>query len=353
MKKAIVGSALCSVILVSGCQAVPHQFTEVVEAQPSKDVKKYEVDYALTATSEQNKVNVEVTLENTNDDSFPLLMENHHLFEVRLEEKDGTLVDKRFIDETERKEILKKEKLNWNVTFEANMDKELIVKTNLLLHSNSTYNIGLPHKEKRASVYVKTKTLDTAPLSYIPMQDKIYTYKPINKEEYTEEVSFFNGNKLQTFSKQNGVTIYAQEPDGIYSLTVPDPYGDIDGTQFVTKDNMDLVIPLPVKQGQTWSKDKKNYRVSDSDVLVKTDMGFFKHCIEITETYKKNTRYYYYQKDIGLVKVKEAREVWPSKTILELTKLEDNRDPDNQKNTLKIDPVSRIRDSILNAIHPN
>lgn len=324
MKKILIGVIISGLLLITGCQSSKNDFiAPIVEAQ-SKTNNVYNVDYDLIVTSEENTINVELTIENRDYEKIPLYTEGDDLFVVKLKDIKGNLVDQEKVKKEDRKEILNKEKVSWNVTFKTNMNKELNVETELLLKSGPYNKFKIADEIKNKPVYVWTKNSNFADISFAPKESKIYIYQDSNKKKQKEEFRFFNNNKVQSFSKEKGVTIYSQEDDGLYVYTSPDPVGDIDGTEFVEKKNMSLLIPYPIEKDVDWKVGNKKYVISDEDITVKTKLDEFKHCVEITETDGKTKRYYYYQKEVGLIKIKKARKFMTSKTELELIKVDND-----------------------------
>ncbi|MGF7535433.1 hypothetical protein AAGG74_17415 [Bacillus mexicanus] len=322
MKKILIGGMICGIFIVSGCQGNKNDFmAQTVEAQPKK-TSIYNVDYDLNVTSEGSTINVEVTIDNKENKTIPLLTESNDLFDVKLKDRDGHLIDQTKIKKDGRKEILSKEKVSWSTSFKVNMNKEFNVEADLMLKSKPYNKYVLIDEIKDKPVYVWIKNSTDTDISFVPNEKAVYTYQTSDKKKQKEEFKFFNKNKVQSFSKEKGVTLYSQEDDGIYNFISPDPVGDIDGTDFISKENMSLLIPFPIEKGTTWSAGKKKYEITDTNVKVKTKLDDFKKCIEITEIDGKEKRYYYYQEKVGLVKIKKARKLMPSKTELELIEIE-------------------------------
>ena len=333
LKKLLIGCLALNFLIVSGCQSEKnYKQISVVEAKP--EINVYDVSYRLDAYSEGRKVKVTVTIEINKDQPILLLTKNGHLFSIELKKKDGTLIERKIIDQKDRRQILKKEMVTWDIEFEGNMDEELIVKSDLLLKSKKYHHYNIENDVQTKTVTVSTPKLETNQISFTPNPNKevIYVYETNDNKKIKEEFRFFNGNKVQSFSKENGVQIYSQEPDGIYYFWSPDPIGDIDGTEFIEKKNMGLLIPFPIEEGKTWSVGDKQYKLSDQSVKVKTPLGLFNGCVEVTEKSKGTIKYYYYHKDIGLLKVKRKRKGLPSLTELQLIKIEE---PNQQKNKEK------------------
>lgn len=324
VKKMLIGSLASSLLLISGCQ-VGEQHVNIPSVKADAEVKNYNINYDLDVHTEGNKVKVTITMENKTNVPIPLVTNNGQLFSVKLLKKDGTALEKEIIDQRDRKQILRKEKVSWEVEFEANIDDEVVVESDLLLKSKKYQKYNLENAVQKEPVIASTKKIETPKIAFAPDKKLIYTYEVGKKEGYIQqEFQNFDGNKAQSFSEQNGVQIYSEESDGIYYLSSPDSVGDIDATKFIQKSEMDKIIPYPLVEGTTWTVGKKKYRLSDTDLKVKTPLDTFDNCIEITEIDKKVTRYYYYQKDIGLVKVKRARSKFlPAKTELQLVEIKD------------------------------
>jgi hypothetical protein len=333
LKKILIGGLFFNLLFVFGCQSEKHHQLPVVEAEPK--INEYDVSYNLDVDSEGNKVNVQITIENNKNQAIPLLTKKGHLFAIELKKKDGYLLEKKFIDQEDRRQILRQEVVTWNVDFEANMDEELVVESDLLLESDKYHQYHIENDVQTKNVIVSTQEIETPHLSFAPNNKMVYTYKTNNDTEIKEEFKFFNGNKVQSFSKEKGVQIYSQESDGIYYFSSPDPVGDIDGTEFIEKENMRLMIPFPIVEGRTWTVGDIQYKLSDQNIKVKTPLGLFDNCVEVTEIKGKVKRYYYYHKEIGLLKVKRAKSKgMPSATELQLTKIEDPA-ADKEKNKKK------------------
>jgi len=324
VKKILIGSLASSLLLISGCQ-VGEQHVSIPSVKADAEVKKYDVNYDLDVHTEGNKVKVTIAMENKTNDPIPLVTNNGQLFSIKLLKKDGTVLEKEIIDQRDRKQILRKEKVSWEVEFEANIDDEVVVESDLLLKSKKYQKYNLESAVQKEPVIASTKKIETPKIAFAPDKKLIYTYEVGKKDGYIQqEFQNFDGNKVQSFSKQNGVRIYSQESDGIYYLSSSDSVGDIDATSFIQKDEMNKIIPYPLVEGTTWTVGKKKYRLSDTNLKVKTPLDTFENCIEVTEVDKKVTRYYYYQKDIGLIKIKRARSKFlPAKTELQLVEIKD------------------------------
>lgn len=312
---------LCSVLLVAGCESEKHHIdSQIVKAEP--EVKTYDVSYDLNVSSEENKVKVVLSINNSEDNPIPLITKDEKLFTVKLKDSDGTVLSEKTVQKEDRIQVLRNEEVDWYTEFEANMDKELIVESEIHLESEEYQKINIEEKKQVEPVKVSAKKLDTTLLQFAPNDNVVYKYKVDKNTEIEKEYMYFTGNKVQSFSKESGVEIYSQESDGLYYLHSNDPVGDIDGTQFIGKEEMNLLIPFPIVEGTTWEVDSKNYILSDGNVKVRTTMDLFNDCIEITEIDGKEKRYYYYHKDIGLLKVKKVRKGLPSKVELQLDEIE-------------------------------
>ena len=325
MKKILIGSLASSLLLISGCQ-IGEKNVDIPSVKANAEVNNYNVTYDLKVLNEGNKIKVTLTMENNTIDPIPLLTSDGKLFSIKLKKKDGKLLDKEMIDQRDRKQILSKEKVSWDVAFEANLDDEVIIESDLLLKSKEYQKFHIKNEVQSEPVYASTEKIETPKIAYAPNKHLIYTYEAGKKGiEYTEDFKDFDGNKVQSFSKQKGVQIYSEEADGIYYLSSPDTIGDIDATKFIQKDGMNKIIPYPIIEGTTWTTGKKKYRLSDANLKVKTPYGLIDDCIEVTEVENKITRYYYYNKDIGLVKVKRQKSRFlPAKTEVQLKEIKDS-----------------------------
>ncbi|MFB8425624.1 hypothetical protein ACFC4S_26765 [Priestia megaterium] len=324
MKKMLIGSLASSLLLISGCQ-VGEQHVNIPSVKADAEVKNYSVNYDLDVHTEGNKVKVTISMENKTNNPIPLITNNNQLFSVKLLKKDGSVLEKEIIDQRDRKQILRKEKVSWEVEFEANLDDKVVVESDLLLKSKKYQKYDLENPVQKEPVIATTEKIETPKIAFAPDKKLIYTYEVGKKEGYIQQkFQNFDGNKVQSFSEQKGVQLYSQESDGIYYLSSPDSVGDIDATKFIQKNEMTKIIPYPLVEGTTWTVGKKKYGLSDANLKVKTPLDTFDNCIEVTEIDKKVTRYYYYQKDIGLVKVKRARSKFlPAKTELQLVEIKD------------------------------
>lgn len=332
MKKIFIGGLVCSILLVSGCESEKKDISSLfgeVKAEPK--VNLYDVTYDLKAVPDTNKVKVHISMENAEKSPIPLLTKDGNLFSVKLKQKDGKLIKEEIIQLEDRKQLLKNEMIYWDVEFEANIDEEVLVETDLLLKSEDYQKYDVEQKVKNVPVVLSTNKLDTYNVSFAPVENAIYTYKLNKKKKIREEFKFFNENKVQSFSEKDGVKIMSQESDGIYLLSIQDPVGDIDGTEFINKEDMQLMIPFPIEEGITWKNGDKKYTLSDTNVPIKTRLGIFENCIEIIELNKKEKRFYYYHKDIGLIQVKLARKGLPSKIEMELIKIKQTQEKLKEK----------------------
>lgn len=325
-----MSSLVCSILLVTGCESEKHHIdSQIVKAEP--EIKTYDVSYDLNVSSEENRVKVVLSINNSGDNPIPLITKDEKLFTVKLKDSDGTVIGEKSIKKEDRIQVLRNEEVDWYAEFEANMDKELIVEADIHLKSEEYQKINIEKKKQTEPVKVAAKKLDTSLLQFAPNDNVVYTYKVDKNSKFEKEYMFFTDNKVQSFSTENGVEIYSQESDGIYYLHSNDPVGDIDGTQYIEKEEMDLLIPFPIVEGTSWEVGSKKFVLSDENVKVRTSMDLFNDCIEITEVDGKEKRYYYYHKDIGLLKVKKARKGLPSKVELQLDGIEKVDSPKNDK----------------------
>lgn len=347
MKKTLLGSTAClSLLLASGCEIGDTHF-EIPTVKAAPEVHQYNVNYNLNVTTSQNAINVTTTIENEKKQPIPLLLEDNKLFSIILKKEDGTILQRKYIIANSRKQIQRQEKVSWDVNLEENMDEKLIVEVKLLLKSNKYQQFQIAEQTKEEPIFVSTKRLEEKKVPYAPRNNLMYIYESGNgKQKYQEKVSFSNDSKIQSFSTLKGVQIYSQEDDGIYYLSSSDPFGDIDGTQFVNREDMNKIIPFPLIEGTSWKVGKLRYSLSNTNINVKTPLGLFKNCIEITESGEKVTRYYYYNKDIGLLKVlKRSNKSISSKTEFQLSDTKEiNTTPkdieENKLNTAKKEDAS-------------
>ncbi|MCK2000225.1 hypothetical protein MZM54_02340 [[Brevibacterium] frigoritolerans] len=338
MKRKISGFIFLGMLILAGCESEKHDFNaDIVKAEPKKT--NYVTTYDLDVKSTENKIAVTLSMENGKENPLPILTPEGHLFSILLTKQDGAILDKKYVEVEDRKQIQRQEKISYDVDLEANVDGEVIVQTELLLKSDKYQTYDIQNKVQSESVLVETDQISSPDVAFAPNKEVTYTYATGKKKKIKEKFQHFNGNKVQSFSSEKGVQFYSKESDGVYYFSSPDPIGDIDGTEYIEKENMRLLIPLPLVEDKTWKVDKKTYILSEDDIKVKTRLGLFDHCIEVTEIDEKTktTRYYYYREDIGLLKVKRAKnKMLPSKTEMELTKIEftkSHKDKNENKKT--------------------
>lgn len=325
-------------LVLAGCESEKHDFNaDIVNAEPK--ITNYVTTYDLDVKSTENKIDVTLSMENGKEIALPLLTPEGHLFSILLTKQDGTILDKKYVEVEDRKQIQRQEKVSYDVELEANVDGEVFVQTELLLESGKYQTYDIKNKVQTEPVFVETEQINSPDVVFAPNKEVTYTYVTGKKKKSKEEFQHFNGSKIQSFSSTKGVQFYSKESDGVYYFSSPDPLGDIDGTEFIEKENMRLLIPLPLVEDKNWKVDKKTYILSEDDIRVKTRLGLFDHCIEVTEIDEKTntTRYYYYQEDIGLLKVKRAKnKKLPAKTEMELSKIDipkTNKDKSSSKKT--------------------
>ena len=327
MKKLIIGCAAGSLLLVAGCSSSKDHFQYPEEVTASSVIENtYNVGYQLSVNADENKVHIAVSLENPLNVEMPLITdENGNLFDIRIEDSDGNIIEQFYLEKGARDSLANKEKTQWETTVDVNRDETITVHSKILLKSNEQTKYNLSNETQEVSVEVKTAQIARTSLMYTPKEPVDYIYKTKSDEEVVERFRYMNKNRIQSFTEEEGVKIYSNEADGLYVLVTGAATEDIDGTDYVETSEMDLLVPYYVEEGFEWIIDSKKYKLSDADVRVKTPYESYQGAVEITETDKKgNKKYLYFDKDVGLLKVKQKnKKQLVSKTVYELVDIKE------------------------------
>ncbi|WP_088361793.1 hypothetical protein [Bacillus cereus] len=326
MKKLYLTCIACGVIL-GGCEPEKNNFpiaNEVVKAESK--IKTLKVSYNLAAITKDNDVNVQLSLENDSSFSIPILGEDQNLFSIKLKKEDGTVLEEKFIEkDPQRKMINKQEKLEWSVHFKGGSNERLVVESQLLLKGDNSNMLELIDEVQTRHIRVKPLVVDTFALTFAPNKDKRYEYQAEDGTLISSEVfTIFNKNKVQSVVENSGLNVISIEDDGIYKKNIPESAEEVDITDSILKEDMEKILPMPISKGASWDVDNKHYTLSEEAIKVSTPIGDFEDAVEVTEIDGDIKKFYYYQKDIGLIKVKKyIDESSPAKTEMQLAKIEE------------------------------
>lgn len=321
MKKILIGCAAGSLLLTAGCSSAKHHFQYPESVTAEQVTNTYNLGYSLSVDAKENEVYIRVSLENPYDNEIPLMTDDEgNLFKIWVEDEEGKVIEQFSFEKGQREALAGKEKANWETTIDVNRDETVTVHSKVLLESTEQNQFVFEQQEQKVPVEVSTLQIATTSLNFTPREASDYIYETANEEKVIETFKYINGNRIQSYSKEDGVRIYSNEEDGLYVLSTNAATEDIDGTEYADISEMDLVIPYPAKEGYEWEINNKKYKVTDEEVRVKTPYKLFKEAVEVTETDKKgNKKYLYFHKDVGLVKAKQKnKKQLISKTIYEL-----------------------------------
>ncbi|MED2737317.1 hypothetical protein [Bacillus toyonensis] len=326
MKKLYLTCIACGIVL-AGCEPEENNFpiaNEVVKAESSINFLK--VPYKMSAITKDNDVNVQLSLENNNSFPIPILLADQNLFSVKLKKEDGTVVEEQLIErDPQRDMIQKQEKLEWNVHFKGGSNERLVVETQLLLKGDNDNKIELVNEVQTKHIKVNPLINDIYPVSFAPNKEKRYEYQTEDGTVVSTEVfKIFNKNKIQSVIENNGLNIISIEGDGIYKKNITDSADEVDITDSILKEDMEKILPMPITKGISWDVNNKHYILSEESIKVATPIGDFEDAVEVTEIDGDSKKFYYYQKDIGLIKVKKyIDDSTAAQTEMQLAKIEE------------------------------
>lgn len=145
---------------------------------------------------------------------------------------------------------------------------------------------------------------------YYPLKEGYeWEYEGVGNEyaSYTQKVTYSKDKRFQVM-KDNGGTrsanVYEIKDDSIVNTYMEGEVYD-DRNVLDKESNLNVVIiKHPLKLGNKWISEENSYEIVDINALVTVPAGTFENCIAVKEVYKDHTAemFYYYKKDIGLVK---------------------------------------------------
>lgn len=145
---------------------------------------------------------------------------------------------------------------------------------------------------------------------YYPLKEGYeWEYEGVGNEyaSYTQKVTYSKDKRFQVM-KDNGGTrsanVYEIKDDSIVNTYMEGEVYD-DRNVLDKESNLNVVIVKhPLELGNKWISEENSYEIVDINALVTVPAGTFENCIAVKEVYKDHTAemFYYYKKDIGLVK---------------------------------------------------
>ena len=166
----------------------------------------------------------------------------------------------------------------------------------------------------------KIPQTETPPVSETPKEVDISLYYPLKEgfeweyegvgneyASYTKKVTHSNNNRFQVMIDNGGTrsaNIYEIKDGSVVNTYMEGEVYD-DKNVLDKENNLNVVlIKLPIEVGNKWMSEENSYEIVDINALVTVPAGTFDNCISIKEVYKDQTAemFYYYKKDIGLVK---------------------------------------------------
>lgn len=145
---------------------------------------------------------------------------------------------------------------------------------------------------------------------YYPLKEGYeWEYEGVGNEyaSYTQKVTYSKDKRFQVM-KDNGGTrsanVYEIKDDSIVNTYMEGEVYD-DRNVLDKESNLNVVIiKHPLELGNKWISEENSYEIVDINASVTVPAGTFENCIAVKEVYKDHTAemFYYYKKDIGLVK---------------------------------------------------
>lgn len=160
-------------------------------------------------------------------------------------------------------------------------------------------------------IYLLHRKLQKEDISqYYPLKEGYeWEYEGVGNEyaSYTQKVTYSKDKRFQVM-KDNGGTrsanVYEIKDDSIVNTYMEGEVYD-DRNVLDKESNLNVVIVKhPLELGNKWISEENSYEIVDINALVTVPAGTFENCIAVKEVYKDHTAemFYYYKKDIGLVK---------------------------------------------------
>ena len=166
----------------------------------------------------------------------------------------------------------------------------------------------------------KIPQTETPPAPEMPKEEDISLYYPLGEgyeweyegvgneyASYTKKVTHSNNNRFQVMIDNGGTrsaNIYEIKDGSVVNTYMEGEVYD-DKNVLDKENNLNVIlIKLPIEVGNKWESEENSYEIVDINALVTVPAGTFDNCISVKEVYKDQTAemFYYYKKDIGLVK---------------------------------------------------
>lgn len=271
------------------------------------------------ATPEGDKLKIDVRFENTTNEAIPLNYKQD-LFKVTVIDETGLAIEDFSITDGERKVIQPKEEINVQKIIDfknkfGNFDVE--TKLELMDTENIEYDVNELINKIQFTIEKKTEEIEAR---YLPTEPQTYIYKTDLGGTVIENYQFFDGNYIQSSNSTSGVKVYELSKDGLYLLYENEKTMDRNIIADVKNTNQQekrLLIPSPLTEGFVWNEDGDAFKIISTKEKVQIGKTIYKDVVKI----EKNAQYnYYYDKNIGLLKVEGEYEDG-LKTILELKEI--------------------------------
>lgn len=302
MKKWVAASVLTTALLV-GCTdestvAPPEQEKvekPIVQQTETKVYSGLKMD--LDAALNVNVLDVNVSLENTSDNTIPFYLKDKQVLKILVQDEKGNVVAEEVIKEEKRTKISQKEEVIWSKKITLK-EKSLSFKVTAELLFMDKENETYKKEELKTSKELKGNKKD---LLYLPDEKKEYIYDELlNSGEEKEVFTYFQDGYVQSTSTLEGTKVYVQDDSGLHVVYAND-FNEIN-ENIISKIEADkkTMIKFPIQVGNIWRVDDDVFEITQTDAKIETPYADFENVVVI-ETSSGGK--FYYDETVGLIQI--------------------------------------------------
>lgn len=290
-----------------------HEPSDLVKIEKSLPREYQGLHIEMESYLLEETLTVKTVIKNQSEQEIPLHYETNHFASISLATEEKVVQE--VVLPFDQDSLKAKEEVVFETSYILpNVDQEYVVKAHVYLEDKEQWR----YKKEELTAVEAVRKEKSQELVFLPKEKVTYVYENKRNEAITKkEVTFlhFKDGFVQSVDTALGTTIYYVDQKGIYTAYKHDRVmeknliGNVDY-------NKQLVLSFPIKQGTNWELEGVRYEITALDQTVVTPFEAFHDVIEVTSDFGTGMKYFY-QKDIGLLKVQVKNgDKWETTTEL-------------------------------------